>query len=139
MGQAGELCPTGTIVSSTGSVTASLSFSGGNATRDSLIDVEVLANLPTACVIVDCAMMTTLVGAEAPGATCAVAAAGLTGCDCTIPMTITHNETAAYVVAGNVLTTFGGRTFEFCRDGSTLNHRETGDNPEFGTHELTLR
>lgn len=72
-------------------------------------------------------------------ATCADSTGTAAGCDCSVTGETKNTQTAdSYKTAAGVLTTGGGRTYDYCATGSLLKYRETTNGTQVpATLELT--
>jgi hypothetical protein len=128
-----QACATATA-DLTGTAQGTLIFTETTVARTGTLEISGVVHVPTQCVVGGCLGVQTLMAMAYPGTTCAATA---DGCDCTIQATFSDWDAAAYTVTGNTITA-GGRTFDFCVDGSSLTYTETtpqGGEP--GTYVLT--
>lgn len=131
-----------TIVSSSGTVEGTLSFTASTVTRQ--VDTSAMGNIlaGTDCIDdTDCGLSGLLLNgaltSEGIGtASCTDRTDSMPGCDCNVTITSSATMTGdAYTVEGGdtITLTSSGRTFEYCVDGGDLHFRETTDGGEPGT------
>ncbi len=130
-------CASATVDSASGTVTGSLSMLGAKLVLNATTTVNATVTLPQSCAFGQCAQIQGALAQGFPGATCSAGTA--TGsCTCNISKSTNAVAGGTYTVSGNTVTTSGGRTYDFCVSGSTLEYHETtATNPQLGVYTLS--
>lgn len=120
-----------------GTARGRVTLDGATATRNVTVTTSATAIFGATCAIAGCGPIQTALAAAVDSASCAANAGG--GCDCAISQTGGVAESSAYRVEGTQVITEDG-TYDFCVSGGSMQHRETGDEPdEPGIYGLSRR
>ncbi|MEO8183831.1 MAG: hypothetical protein ABI895_33825 [Deltaproteobacteria bacterium] len=122
------VCPTASVRVEPGGA-ATLTFAGGQVTRQGAPQGDGVITLPGECEDIDCIE---LAAAQAGSGQCSVVNGD---CICRSAASVTWS-TQPYTVTGGQLTLQDGRSFDYCVQGDTLTYRETGMAQEPGTFTL---
>lgn len=122
-----EACGSITFTDVAGTARGRVILDGVTATRDATVTVSATAILGPGCAVAGCEVIESALTMAVDTASCSANTSG--GCDCAISQTVHISESSAYRVEGTQIIT-DGSTYDFCASGGSMQHRETGDNPE---------
>lgn len=131
-------CPAASITNTSATVTAQVSFAGGNVSRAYTVTGKATLDVPASCAVPagGCAAVQSDIASGATNASCADDGSG--GCQCDVTSTESDQGSTTYTVQGDTIVTGDGNEYAFCVQGNGMSYRHTnGSSAEQGSFTLS--